>query len=65
MPEILTTNFKSDTTRLFIDSLASDEYYLFVSSISDFAPDNTQFSKNEFLEKLYLVKEFSMKIFTL
>lgn len=51
MPEILTTNFKSDTTRLFIDSLASDEYYLFVSSISDFDPDNTQFSKNEFLEK--------------
>ena len=46
MPEILTTNFNSDTTRLFIDSLASDEYYLFVSSISTFDPDNTQFSKN-------------------
>lgn len=51
MPEILTTNFKSDTTRIFIDSLSSDEYYLFVSSISTFDPNNTQFSKNEFLEK--------------
>ena len=57
MPEILTTNFKSDTTRLFIDSLASDEYYLFVSSISTFDPDNTQFSKNQFLEKTLFGKK--------
>lgn len=57
MPEILTTNFKSDTTRIFIDSLSSDEYYLFVSSISTFDPNNTQFSKNEFLEKTLFGKK--------
>lgn len=51
MPEILTTNFKSDSSRLFVDSLATDQYYLFVSSIGEFVPENTQFSKNEFLEK--------------
>lgn len=51
MPEILSTSFKSDTTRRFIDSLSTDQYYLFVSSIGEFEPDDSQFSKNQFLEK--------------
>ena len=57
MPEILTTSFKSDTTRRFIESLDNDEYYLFVSSISTFDPDDTIFSKNEFLEKTLFAKK--------
>jgi len=57
MPEILTTKFKSDTTRLFINSLASDEYYLFVSAINEFDPSNSSFSKNEFLEKTLFGKK--------
>ena len=51
MAEILTKSFNSDTTRLFIDSLATDEYYLFVSSIGEFSPKDALFSQNEFLEK--------------
>ena len=51
MPEILTKNFNSDTTRTFINSLDTDEYYLFVSSINEFDPSDALFSKNEFLEK--------------
>jgi len=57
MPEILTTNFKSDTTRRFIDSLATDEYYLFVSAISDFDPANSNYAKNQFLEKTLFGKK--------
>jgi hypothetical protein len=56
MPEILTTSFKSDSTRLFIDSLASDAYYLVVSSIGTFDPADTLYSKNQFLEKILFGK---------
>ena len=59
MPEILTTNFKSDSSRLFVDSLSSDQYYLFVSSIDAFIPENTQVSKNSFLEKALFGKRIA------
>jgi hypothetical protein len=57
MPEILTTNFKSDTNRLFVDDILNTNYYLFVSSISTFDPEDSQFSQNEFLEKALFAKK--------
>lgn len=52
MPEILSNSFKSDLNRLFVeDALTNENYYLFVSAIDTFDPEDSQFSKNEFLEK--------------
>jgi len=35
MAEVLTTKLKNDTTRLFYDDVANNEFYIMVSSISD------------------------------
>lgn len=52
MPEILSNSFKSDVNRLFVeDAVTNENYYLFVSAIESFDPEDSQFSKNEFLEK--------------
>jgi hypothetical protein len=59
MAEILTTNFKSDTNRLFVDDILNTNYYLFVSSISTFDPEDSQFSQNEFLEKTLFAKKIA------
>lgn len=60
MPEILSTNLKSDLNRLFLEqSRASEDYYLFVSSIGPFDPSDSLFSKNEFLEKTLFGKKIS------
>jgi hypothetical protein len=60
MPEILSTNLKSDLNRLFLEqSRASEDYYLFVSSIGPFDPSDSLFSKNEFLEKTLFAKKIS------
>ena len=59
MAEILSTNFKSDINRLFVtDSVTNQDYYLFVSAISEFQPVDSIFSKNEFLEKTLFGKKF-------
>ena len=58
MPEILSNSYKSDVNRLFVaDAVANQEYYLFVSAISEFDPDDTLYSKNEFLEKTLFGKK--------
>lgn len=57
MAEILSNSFKTDVTRLFIDDLANNDYYVFVSGIDTFAPEDSQFSKTEFLEKTLFGKK--------
>lgn len=57
MPDILTTSFKNDVTRLFVDDLLNNDYYLFVSSIDRFNPSNSIFSTNQFLEKTLFAKK--------
>ena len=62
MPEILSTNLKSDLNRLFLEqSRASEDYYLFVSSIGPFDPSDSLFSKNE-LDNcfIFLKQEFEL-----
>ena len=57
MAEILTTNFKTDTTRLFVDDIVSNEYYLFVSEMEQESAENSIRSKNNFLENVIFGKK--------
>ena len=57
MAEILTTNFKTDTTKLFTASAISNEYYLFASSIDATVSNNGLRSTNSFLEKTLFGKK--------
>ena len=57
MAEILSNSFKTDVTRLFIDDLANNDYYVFVSGIDTFAPEDSQFSKLGFLERTLFGKK--------
>ena len=57
MAEILSNSFKTDVTRLFIDDLANNDYYVFVSGIDTFSPEDSQASKTEFLEKTLFGKK--------
>jgi len=57
MAEILSNSFKSDVTRLFIDDLVNNDYYVFVSGIDTFAPVDAQASKAGFLERTLFGKK--------
>jgi len=56
MAEILSNSFKTDVTRLFIDDLVTNDYWLFVSGIDTFAPADSVKSKREFLYKTLFAK---------
>ena len=56
MAEILTTKFKSDTTRLFIEDIKSNEFYIMASGIDRLDSENSRFSENEFKEKVLFGK---------
>jgi hypothetical protein len=58
MPEILTTNYKTDNTRLFANDVLNNNYYLFVSSIGTTVSENSARSKMSFLEKTLFGKKF-------
>ena len=56
MAEVLTTKLKNDNVRLFYQDLQDNDYYVFVSSVATdpltrIDAVNSQYSKNEFLEK--------------
>lgn len=57
MAEILSNSFKTDVTRLFIDDLANNDYYVFVSGIDTFSPEDAQVSKTGFLERTLFGKK--------
>lgn len=57
MAEVLTTKFKSDTTRLFIEDIKSNDYYIMASGIERFDAVNSQSSDNEFKEKILFGKK--------
>ena len=57
MAEILSNSFKTDVTRLFIDDLANNDYYVFVSGIDTFSPEDAQVSKSGFLERTLFGKK--------
>lgn len=48
---IITSKYRSDTARLFVDDITFNDYYLFVSSTSNTSVENTNESKRSFLEK--------------
>ena len=57
MPEILTSEYKTDATRRFAEDVQTNNYYVFVSSINEFVPDDTQVAKNTFLERVIFGKK--------
>lgn len=56
MAEILSNSFKTDVTRMFIDDLANNDYWLFVSGIDSFNPSDSLESKRGFLERTLFAK---------
>ena len=59
MAEILTTEFRSDTTRYFVDDVLSNDYYLFVSRLQQVDSENSITSKNDFLSKTLFGKKIA------
>ena len=57
MAEVLNTSFKSDTTRLFVGDAIANDYYLFVSGITNVDPVNSIKSDNDFLSKTLFGKK--------
>lgn len=48
---VITSKYRSDTSRLFVDDVLMNDYYLFVSSTVNTSVENTNNSKRDFLEK--------------
>ena len=61
MTEVLTSKLKSDTTRMFYDDIQNNDYYVFVSSVSQgtdrISASNSQYSRNQFLENTLFGKK--------
>lgn len=47
---VVTSNYRADLTRLFVEDVALNNYYLFVSNIDDVIVSNSKKSKVNFLE---------------
>jgi hypothetical protein len=56
---IITSKYRSDTARLFVDDVAFNDYYLFISSTANTTATNTEKSKKEFLEKTIFGKKIA------
>jgi hypothetical protein len=54
---IITSKYRTDTTRRFVDDVYANDYYLFASSISNAVFSNTNDSKLTFLEKTLFGKK--------
>jgi len=60
MAEVLTTKLKNDTTRMFMEDIQNNDFYVFVSSVTTDtrqSATNAQYSKNEFLENTVFGKK--------
>lgn len=54
---VITSKYRSDTARRFVDDVTFSDYYLFVSSTANTTVSNTEKSKKEFLEKTLFGKK--------
>lgn len=54
---VITSKYRSDTARLFVEDATTNDYYLFVSSVSQTRVENTRESKISFLEKTLFGKK--------
>jgi len=57
MANIITSKFRSDSVRFFLNDLETNDYFIFGSSISRTTAVNSSVSKNEFLEKTIFGKK--------
>lgn len=73
---VVTSDYRSDLTRLFVEDVFINDYYLFVSSTANTTVSNTSNSKRDFLEKtlygkkidpeyvFYMIKNYPWQINT-
>lgn len=54
---VITSKYRSDTARRFVDDVTFNDYYLFVSSTANTTVINSEKSKKEFLEKTIFGKK--------
>lgn len=58
---IITSKYRSDTARRFVDDVTLNDYYMFVSSTANTTVANSEKSKREFLEKTIFGKKITMQ----
>jgi hypothetical protein len=56
---VITSKYRSDTARFFVEDVYANDYYLFMSSIANTAVSNTDKSKLRFLEKTLFGKRIN------
>lgn len=56
---IITSKYRSDMVRLFVDDVTLNDYYLFVSGTSNTSTSNTSDSKTRFLERTIFGKKIT------
>ena len=54
---VITSKYRSDTARRFVDDVTFNDYYMFVSSTANTTVINSEKSKTEFLEKTIFGKK--------
>lgn len=57
MTSTLTSKFRSDSVKLLLDDIQTNDYYLFASSLSRIDSTDSVFRKNDFLEKTIFGKK--------
>lgn len=57
MSSIVTSKYRTDDAELFLDNVNSNNYYLFVSTLDRYDVNNSEYYKNEFLEKTIFGKK--------
>ena len=56
---VITSKYRSDTARRFVDDVTFNDYYMFVSSTANTTVVNSEKSKKEFLEKTIFGKKIT------
>lgn len=59
MANIITSKFRSDSVRFFLNDLENNDYFLFVSTADRATAVNSLFSTNDFLERTIFGKEIN------
>ena len=57
MSSIVTSKYRTDDAQLFLDNVNSNDYYLFVSTLDRYDVNNSEYYKNDFLEKTIFGKK--------
>lgn len=59
MSSIVTSKYRTDDAELFLDNVNSNDYYIFVSTLDRYDVNNSEYYKNDFLEKTIFGKKIN------